>query len=162
MAWVSDRTGVETGMPIPLEVVIPAISEWIVNESLADLLAEHGWTPDDKARNSAPDQLLAAGIDPEDARLPTYIGWQAVRARAASGGGPMDLGFELRFLDLKKHPSVTETLDWARTLVLLGIDKVDAQTATETVNILLKYRTDIDKAVKEFADNPDDLVPDGA
>ena len=68
----------------------------------------------------------------------------------------------IRQLDLKKHPSVSETLDWARTLVLLGIDKVDAQTATETVNILLKYRTDIDKAVKEFADNPDELVPDGA
>ena len=68
----------------------------------------------------------------------------------------------IRQLDLKKHPSVSETLDWARTLVLLGIDKVDAQTATETVNVLLKYRTDIDKAVKEFADNPDELVPDGA
>ena len=67
----------------------------------------------------------------------------------------------VRQLDLKKHPSVSETLDWARTLVLLGIDKVDAQTATETVNILLKYRTDIDKAVKEFADNPDELVPEG-
>ena len=64
----------------------------------------------------------------------------------------------IRQLDLKKHPSVSETLDWARTLVLLGIDKVDAETATETVNILLKYRTDIDKAVKEFADNPDDLT----
>ena len=67
----------------------------------------------------------------------------------------------VRQLDLKKHPSVSETLDWARTLVLLGIDKVDTQTATETVNILLKYRTDIDKAVKEFADNPDELVPEG-
>ena len=67
----------------------------------------------------------------------------------------------IRQLDLKKHPSVSEPLAWARTLVLLGIDKVDAQTATETVNILLKYRTDIDKAVKEFADNPDELVPEG-
>jgi MoxR-like ATPase len=67
----------------------------------------------------------------------------------------------VRQLDLKKHPSVSETLDWARTLVLLGIDKVDAQTATETVNVLLKYRTDIDKAVKEFADNPDELIPEG-
>jgi len=45
--------------------------------------------------------------------------------------------------------------------VLLGIDKVDAQTATDTVNVLLKYRTDIDKAVKEFADNQDELVPEG-
>ncbi len=67
----------------------------------------------------------------------------------------------IRQLDLKKSPSVSETLDWARTLVLLGINKVDAQSATDTVNILLKYRTDIDKAVKEFADRPDDLVDDG-
>jgi|TARA_Y100000310_G_C20644278_1_gene795701 MoxR-like ATPase len=67
----------------------------------------------------------------------------------------------VRQLDLKKHPSVSETLDWARTLVLLGIDKVDAQTATDTANVLLKYRTDIDKAVKEFADNQDELVPEG-
>ena len=66
----------------------------------------------------------------------------------------------IRQLDLKKSPSVSETLDWARTLVLLGIDQVDAQSATDTVNILLKYRTDIDKAVKEFADRPDDLVDD--
>ena len=63
----------------------------------------------------------------------------------------------IRQLDLKKSPSVSETLDWARTLVLLGISKVDADTATETVNILLKYRTDIEKAIKEFADSPDVL-----
>ena len=67
----------------------------------------------------------------------------------------------IRQLDLKKSPSVSETLDWARTLVLLGINKVDAQAATDTVNILLKYRTDIEKAVKEFADRPDDLIDGG-
>ena len=38
----------------------------------------------------------------------------------------------LRALDLKKHPSVSETLDWARTLVLLGIEAVDADTARST------------------------------
>lgn len=67
----------------------------------------------------------------------------------------------IRQLDLKKNPSVSETLDWARTLVLLGVDQITAETATETANVLLKYRTDIDKAVKEFADNPDELVPEG-
>ncbi len=61
----------------------------------------------------------------------------------------------IRSLELKKHPSVSETIDWARTLVLLGIDKIDAQTATDTVNILLKYRTDIDKAVKDMNANAD-------
>jgi MoxR-like ATPase len=61
----------------------------------------------------------------------------------------------IRQLELKKHPSVSETIDWARTLVLLGIDQIDAKTATDTVNILLKYRTDIDKAVKDMNANAD-------
>lgn len=61
----------------------------------------------------------------------------------------------IRQLELKKHPSVSETIDWARTLVMLGIDQIDAETATDTVNILLKYRTDIDKAVKDMNANAD-------
>ena len=61
----------------------------------------------------------------------------------------------IRSLELKKHPSVSETIDWARTLVLLGIDQIDAKTATDTVNILLKYRSDIDKAVKDMNANAD-------
>jgi len=64
----------------------------------------------------------------------------------------------IRQLDLKKDPSVSETLDWARTLVLLGVDQITAETASETANVLLKYRTDIDKVVKEFADNPEELA----
>jgi MoxR-like ATPase len=58
-----------------------------------------------------------------------------------------------RQLDLKKSPSVSETIDWARTLVLLGIQTIDAKVATETLNILLKYRSDIQKAEKELATN---------
>jgi head-tail adaptor len=46
---------------------------------------------------------------------------------------------------------VSETLDWARTLMLLGVEHVDAETATSTANILLKYQSDIAKAVKELA-----------
>lgn len=61
----------------------------------------------------------------------------------------------VRQLDLRKAPSVSETLDWARTLVLLGVEHVDAETATETANILLKYRSDIEKATKEFANSED-------
>jgi MoxR-like ATPase len=64
----------------------------------------------------------------------------------------------IRQLDLKKNPSVSETLDWARTLVLLGIKQIDAKTATDTANVLLKYRTDIEKVVKEFAENPVELT----
>ena len=68
----------------------------------------------------------------------------------------------IRQLDLKKNPSVSETLDWARTLVLLGIEQIDAKTATDTANVLLKYRTDIEKVVKEFAENPVELTGAGA
>jgi MoxR-like ATPase len=58
----------------------------------------------------------------------------------------------IRSLELKKHPSVSETLDWARTLVLLGIQSIDADQAKETLNILLKYQSDIAKASKELTD----------
>jgi MoxR-like ATPase len=59
----------------------------------------------------------------------------------------------IRTLELKKAPSVSETLDWARTLVLLGIRTIDAQQATDTLHILLKYQTDIAKAAKELSVN---------
>ena len=56
----------------------------------------------------------------------------------------------IRQMELKKSPSVSETLDWAQTLMLLGVTKVDAETAANTANILLKYHSDIAKATKEF------------
>jgi MoxR-like ATPase len=59
----------------------------------------------------------------------------------------------IRQLELKKAPSVSETLDWARTLVLLGIENVDAEQAKETLHILLKYQSDIAKAAKELSLN---------
>src|SRR6476646_1742394 len=57
----------------------------------------------------------------------------------------------LRQLELKKAPSVSETRDWARTLLLLGIDSIDAEIAKETLHILLKYQSDITKAQKELS-----------
>ncbi|MDP9070316.1 MAG: MoxR family ATPase [Actinomycetota bacterium] len=57
----------------------------------------------------------------------------------------------IRQLELKKQPSVSETLDWARTLVLLGLEGVDAEQATATLHILLKYQSDIAKTAKELS-----------
>jgi MoxR-like ATPase len=57
----------------------------------------------------------------------------------------------IRQLELKKSPSVSETLDWARTLVLLGVQHVEEKDAVATLNILLKYQTDIAKATKELS-----------
>jgi len=56
----------------------------------------------------------------------------------------------LRTLELRKAPSVSETLDWARTLVLLGVQTIDANGAKDTLNILLKYQGDIERAAKEL------------
>jgi MoxR-like ATPase len=56
----------------------------------------------------------------------------------------------LRTLELRKAPSVSETLDWARTLVILGTETIDAAGARDTLHILLKYQTDIDRAAKEL------------
>ena len=56
----------------------------------------------------------------------------------------------LRTVDLKKSPSVSETLDWARTLVVLGRSELGEDLVTETLHILLKYQSDIDKATREI------------
>jgi MoxR-like ATPase len=60
----------------------------------------------------------------------------------------------IRSLELKKSPSVSETLDWARTLLLLGVQSIDADQAKSTLHILLKYQSDITKAAKELSGAP--------
>jgi MoxR-like ATPase len=56
----------------------------------------------------------------------------------------------LRTIDLKKAPSVSETLDWARTLVVLGREEIGDEDAAATLHILLKYQSDIERATKEL------------
>ncbi len=56
----------------------------------------------------------------------------------------------LRSIDLKKAPSVSETLDWARTLVVLGREEIGDEDAAATLHILLKYQSDIERATKEL------------
>ena len=58
----------------------------------------------------------------------------------------------IRALDIKKAPSISETIDWARTLLFLGHTSIDPQVIGETLNVLLKYQTDIAKARKELVD----------
>jgi MoxR-like ATPase len=59
----------------------------------------------------------------------------------------------LRQLDLRKAPSVSETLDWARTLVVLGRTEIGDQDVKDTLHVLLKFQSDIDKASKELLGN---------
>lgn len=60
----------------------------------------------------------------------------------------------IRSLDLKKAPSVSETIDWARTLLALSIEEIDEEVLNDTFHVLLKYQTDIEKAAKELTSNP--------
>jgi len=50
----------------------------------------------------------------------------------------------VRDLDLKKPPSIAESIDWARALLLLGADDIDSEVFTQTMSIIVKHRTDID------------------
>jgi MoxR-like ATPase len=50
----------------------------------------------------------------------------------------------VRELDLKKPPSIAESIDWARALLLLGAEDIDADTFRDTMSIIVKHRTDLD------------------
>ncbi len=52
----------------------------------------------------------------------------------------------LRQMDLKKNPSVSETIDWARALVMLNADQLDKDTLENTLTVLLKHESDVQKA----------------
>ena len=58
---------------------------------------------------------------------------------------------QLRALDLKKVPSVSETIDWARVLVLLHTAVLDVELVRNTLNVLLKFEADIEAANKQIA-----------
>lgn len=57
---------------------------------------------------------------------------------------------ELRDLDLKKVPAISETIDWARTLLLLHTETLDPDLVRETLNVILKFQEDIDNIDKEI------------
>jgi MoxR-like ATPase len=59
---------------------------------------------------------------------------------------------QLRMLDLKKLPSVSETIDWARVLVLLHAPQLDHVMVRETLNVLLKFESDIEAVTPQIAD----------
>ena len=58
----------------------------------------------------------------------------------------VELVQRLRRLDLKKQPSVSETLDWARALVLLNAKSIDPKTLDSTLSLLLKHEADLQRA----------------
>jgi MoxR-like ATPase len=58
---------------------------------------------------------------------------------------------KLRALDLKKTPSISETLDWARALLALNAKELDADFVGQTLNVILKYEGDVRKAQGELS-----------
>jgi MoxR-like ATPase len=56
----------------------------------------------------------------------------------------------IRQLELKKQPSISESIDWARTLVELGVDTLDAETTQDTLNVVLKYRQDLERVAQQL------------
>jgi MoxR-like ATPase len=56
----------------------------------------------------------------------------------------------IRQVPVRKAPSVSESIDWARTLLALEVEDVDAGITAETMNVLLKYQADIDKVLEEL------------
>jgi MoxR-like ATPase len=56
----------------------------------------------------------------------------------------------LRAMELKKAPSIAETIDWARTLVALGLDTLDAQAVRTTLGVVLKHASDAARATVEL------------
>jgi MoxR-like ATPase len=76
-------------------------------------------------------EIVALKVPDLDARLRTQV------ARFVAG---------LRKLDLKKAPSIAETLDWARGLCALGVRELDAATVRRTLSLVLKHEDDLRKA----------------
>ena len=67
----------------------------------------------------------------------------------------------VRALDLKKPPSIAESIDWARALLLIGADDIDRETFESTMSIIVKHRTDIDLVAERVAVKLDSPTPGG-
>ena len=62
----------------------------------------------------------------------------------------VDVVARLRSIDLKKAPSIAESVDWARTLVALEVDRLDEEAAAATLGVVLKHASDHARAVREL------------
>ncbi len=60
----------------------------------------------------------------------------------------------MRAMELKKAPSIAETLDWARTLLHLGVTEMDEDVARRTLTVLLKFQTDVEKVAGHLKIQP--------
>ncbi len=69
---------------------------------------------------------------------------------------------QVRELDLKKPPSIAESIDWARALLLLGAEAIDEATFKETMSVIVKHRTDFDTVAARVGVKLDPAASDAA
>jgi MoxR-like ATPase len=67
----------------------------------------------------------------------------------------------IRQIPVRKAPSVSESIDWARTLLALGCEDLDDAVTASTLNVLLKYQTDIERTAEELSLDIDDETQTG-
>ena len=83
---------------------------------------------------------------PDAARELEIVQTRIPEAQSALAEAVVRVVQRVRDLDLKKRPSVSETLDWARALTILNAQTLDQQLVEETLNLILKYEGDIERA----------------
>ncbi len=88
---------------------------------------------------------------PSPERELEIIGAKAPELDKELGGQLVRFVAGLRALDLKKSPSISESLDWAHSLIEMGIGSLDAADVADTLHLLLKHRADIEIATKELS-----------
>lgn len=71
---------------------------------------------------------------------------------------------ELRDLELRKAPSIAETVDWARTLAILGTQELGVETLSATANVVMKYERDLERALdhlrRRYGVEPEQTAPE--
>jgi len=87
---------------------------------------------------------------PEAAREKEIVLSQVPEVEEALAGEIVDAVVRLRALELRKAPSIAETVDWARTLVALGTGTLDAATIDRTLGVVLKHASDHERAIREL------------
>ena len=56
----------------------------------------------------------------------------------------------IRDLNLKKKPCISETLDWAQSLIALQVEDLSSEIVTDTLNVICKYRADVEKVIEKM------------
>ncbi|MEF9880926.1 AAA family ATPase [Streptomyces sp. P9-A4] len=87
---------------------------------------------------------------PEEELERRIVGLKVPGLDAALAASVVRVVGALRAMDLRKVPSVSETIDWARTLLALGADRLDERVVRETLGVLLKHQEDIVKAAAKL------------